>query len=321
MPALDGIRVVDLTRLLPGAYATHLLHRLGAQVIKVEDPHGGDGMRRFGQFFDRLNHGKQSVTLDLRAAEAASVLDALLGHADVIVDSFRPSTARRLRVDAATLRARHLQLICASITGFGRSGPRSDLAAHDINYQALAGLLQPPTPPGPLVADVGAAMEAAIGILAALLERQRTATGGIVEITIHDAARHWRQCPTTRDVEGACYALYETADGEWLALGALESKFWRRFCERIGRPEFVPLQHVRDVVALRELMRSKRRDEWLALFDGSDVCLTTVVGPADRADDEPVAAGPPLGADTEAVLAACGIDPDAQARLRQRGVI
>src|SRR4029453_16277257 len=163
MGSLNGVRVLDLTRLLPGAYATLLLADLGAEVIKIEDPRGGDGMRTMGSqpdgrnlYFERLNRNKRSVTLDLRKAQAAGVLDALAAHADVMVDSFRPSTARRLGVDPETIRSRHVHLVSASISGFGASGPYVERAAHDINYQALGGLLRPPTLPGPLVGDIGA---------------------------------------------------------------------------------------------------------------------------------------------------------------------
>src|SRR5213594_5168599 len=148
MRPLNGVRVLDLTRLLPGSYATLLLADLGADVVKVEDPRGGDGMRTLppledgrSVYFELLNRNKRSVTLDLRSPDAAAVLEALCAHADVIVDSFRPSTARRLGVDPAALRARHPHLVCASITGFGQNGPYAERAAHDINYQALAGLL------------------------------------------------------------------------------------------------------------------------------------------------------------------------------------
>src|SRR5262249_38176158 len=224
---LQGMRVLDLTRLLPGAYATLLLADLGADVIKVEDPRGGDGMRGLGarlkpppasggaSYCELLNRGKRSITLDLRASGAARVLDALLERADVVVDSFRPSTARRFGVDAASLRARHPRLICASISGFGGAGPYAETAAHDINYQALPRLLRPPAMPGPLVGDIGAALQTAIGILAAIIERQHTGYGGIVAVAIHDAALGWSMFPTSGDLASACYMLYETADGEW----------------------------------------------------------------------------------------------------------
>jgi len=309
----DGVRVVDLTRLLPGAYATLLLADLGADVIKIEDPRGGDGMRQTagGLFFDRLNRSKRSVTLDLRTAEARMVLDALLVRSDVVVDSFRPSTARRLGVDPPAVHARHPRLVCASITGFGSGGPRAEMAAHDINYQALAGTLTPPDLPGPLIGDIGAAMQVVIKILAALIERGRTGAGAIVDAPIFEAARTWAMLPSTRDLPSAPYNLYQTSDGKWLALGALESKFWTGFCERAGCATTASAEDVRAII------RTKTLDEWQRVFAGADVCLTPVL----PAEDVRAARAAALGADTDAVLEAAGIDAAERARLRERGVI
>lgn len=322
---LAGTRVLDLTRLLPGAYATLQLVDLGADVIKIEDPRGGDPMRAFdarlepARYFDTLNRGKKSVTLDLRSPDAPVVFDALLATSDVLVDSFRPSTAKRLRVDAEHVRAKHRRLICVSMIGFPRSDMRVEQAAHDINYQSLAGLLRPPRNPGPLVADIGAAMQATIAILAALVERQRSGVGATIDVPLADAARAWALFPSTADFESACYTIYETADRQWLALGALEEKFWRAFCDRLGRPDFIPLQHAREFDAVRSVMRTKTRDEWLAWFDGVDTCLTPVI---ERSTDASHSGnGPVLGADTDAVLAAAGVDEAARARLRSRAVI
>jgi crotonobetainyl-CoA:carnitine CoA-transferase CaiB-like acyl-CoA transferase len=377
MGPLDGVRVLDLTRLLPGAYATLLLADLGADVVKVEDPRGGDGMRslptsRHGPpYFALLNRNKRSVTLDLRSPDAPAVLDALCRHADVSVDSFRPSTARRLGVDAATLRSRHPHLVCASISGFGQSGPYVERAAHDINYQALAGLLfargssgprradqdplgagaaqVAPEMPGPLVGDIGAATRTALGILAALLQRVRTGVGSIVDVSIHEAAMAWTMFPSTDELANACYNIYETADGQWLALGALEPKFWIGFCERIGRPDLAPLQHAqgderaRVLQDVRAVMRGRTRDEWLARFAGADVCLSTI-HTLDEAAADPhvvdrglvsrvegavhvkaanvqVRSAPALGADTDDLLESAGIDAAERARLRAAGVI
>jgi crotonobetainyl-CoA:carnitine CoA-transferase CaiB-like acyl-CoA transferase len=336
---LDGVRVLDATRLLPGAYATLLLADLGADVVKLEDPRGGDGMRTLptaagrGSYFDALNRGKRSVTLDLRSPDAAGVLDALAARADVLVESFRPSTARRLGVDGATLIRRHPRLVCASMSGFGQAGDDAERAAHDINYQALAGLLRPPALPGPLIADIGAAMRTAISILAALFARQATGAGIIVESPIQDAAHSWAMFPTTAELASACYTLYETADGEWLALGALEPKFWRRFCERIDRADLAPLQHaqgaesVRLLDEVRRVMKTRTRDAWLAHFEGADVCLTPVLAPGAVqrhvavATNTAVRPAPALGADTDALLGEAGITADERARLRSRGVI
>jgi crotonobetainyl-CoA:carnitine CoA-transferase CaiB-like acyl-CoA transferase len=353
---LDEVRVLDLTRLLPGAYATLLLADLGADVVKVEDPRGGDGMRTLpplasgrNVYFEALNRNKRSITLDLRSPDAAAVLAALAARSDVVVDSFRPSTARRLGVDAKTLRAQHPRLVCASISGFGQSGPYEERAAHDINYQALAGLLRPPALPGPLIGDIGAAMQTALGILAALIQRDRTGAGSFVDVSIHEAAMAWSMFPTTGDLASACYTVYETADAQWLALGALEPKFWAGFCERIERPELTRRQHahgeeraqvLRDV---REVMRARTRDEWLVRFEGADVCLTTIYKPDEVAADPHVTArgtvasvaeithvtppggevrsAPALGAHTDEVLEAAGIDTDQRARLRAASVI
>jgi crotonobetainyl-CoA:carnitine CoA-transferase CaiB-like acyl-CoA transferase len=353
---LDGVRVLDLTRLLPGAYATLLLADLGADVVKVEDPRGGDGMRTLPPltggrniYFEALNRNKRSVTLNLRAPESAAVLRALAERSDVVVDSFRPSTARRLGVDASTLRTRLPRLVCASISGFGQSGPYVERAAHDINYQALSGLLRPPSLPGPLIGDIGAAMQTALRILAALLQRGRTGEGAALDVSIHEAAMAWSMCPTTGDLANACYTVYETGDGHWLALGALEPKFWAGFCERIGRPDLTPLQHAegeeraRVLREVREIVRGCTRDEWLARFADADVCLTTIYKPDEVAADPHVAArgvmtsvsgvtcvtppggevrrAPALGADTDAILDAAGIGAEERERLRAAGVI
>jgi crotonobetainyl-CoA:carnitine CoA-transferase CaiB-like acyl-CoA transferase len=356
MRPLDQVRVLDLTRLLPGAYATLLLADLGADVVKVEDPRGGDGMRTLpplasgrNVYFEALNRNKRSITLDLRSPDAAAVLAALAARSDVVVDSFRPSTARRLGVDANTLRAQHPRLVCASISGFGKSGPYEERAAHDINYQALAGLLRPPALPGPLIGDIGAAMQTAIGILAALVQRDRTDAGSFVDVSIHEAAMAWSMFPVTGDLASACYTVYETADGEWLALGALEPKFWAGFCERIGRPDLTRRQHAQGderaqvLNDVRSVMRTRSRDAWLALFAGADVCLTTIYKPDEVAADPHVTArgtvasvagithvtppggevrpAPALGAHTDEVLEAAGIDAAQRVRLRAAHVI
>ena len=330
MQPLDGIHVLDLTRLLPGAYATLLLADLGADVVKVEDPHGGDTMRtlRGGpvNYFEPLNRGKRSVTLDLRSPDAAAVLDALIPTADVLAESFRPSTARRLGVDAATLRARHPRLICASISGFGLSGPYTEKAAHDLNYQALAGLLRPPALPGPLIGDIGSAHQTALAITAALVERSRTGAGSAIEISIHEAALAWSIFPTTADLAQARYNMYETSDGRWLAMGGLEPKFWAGFYERLGLPSTATEQDV------RERMRTRSHDAWLAHFDGADVCLTTIYRPEEIAADPHIVArgampgrdgrpAPALGAHTDDVLESAGIDAVQRTRLRAAGVI
>jgi alpha-methylacyl-CoA racemase len=322
---LDGVRVIDLTRLLPGAFGTLLLADLGAEVVKVEDPRGGDPARTMpplaggvSVYFTLLNRNKKSVTLDLRSPRARPVLDALLAEADVLIESFRPQTSRRLGVDAAALRSRHPRLIHASLTGFGQTGPYVERAAHDINYEALSGILtatrppdRPPEVPRTLIGDIGAAMHGAAGILAALYARERTGRGAAVDVAIHEAALAWLLFPAACDLvaggrddprhlpiygRDACYNVYRAADGRYLALGALEPKFWRAFCERIGRPDLVPQQDAQGdaqaaaVDEVRRLIASKPRDEWLDLFAGVDVCLSPVNSVEEALADPQLAA-------------------------------
>ena len=341
---LDGIRVLDLTRLLPGAYATLLLADLGCDVIKIEDPAGGDPMRRLSlttharTYFERVNRGKRSVTLDLRSPNAAPIVDALIRSADVLVESFRPSTARRLGVDAVALRQRHPRLIHAAISGFGQSGPYVEKAAHDLNYQALAGAVRPPRVPDQLVGDIGSAMTAALQITAALVTRERTGEGRALDISIHEAALPWAMFPRADEFPPARYNLYETADGEWLALGALEDKFWTAFCRRLGLPSTAGVDDV------RAALRTRTRTEWLAYFAGDDVCLTAVHAIADVTADPhvvareavqtldgvvhatgpskaPIRSAPALGEHTDEVLNALGIDDSQRRHLRHAGVI
>jgi crotonobetainyl-CoA:carnitine CoA-transferase CaiB-like acyl-CoA transferase len=383
MRPLEGVRVLDLTRLLPGAYATLQLADLGADVIKIEDPRGGDNARHMpplakgtSVFFQILNRNKRSMTLDLRSPESPAILDALIARADVVVDSFRPRTARRLGVDPAALLARHPRLVCASISGFGQGGPYVDRAAHDINYEALVGLLmlgaRPPSGSGRavprvprlLIGDIGAALNTVAGILATLFQRERTGAGGVVDVSIHEAALAWMLFPSARSLvaggredpnelpltgENACYNIYETKDREWLALGALEPKFWAGFCERIERPDLATRQNAtgeeraRVLGEVREIMRSRTRDEWLARFADADVCLTAVNTLDEALADPHLAArgilaresgttyftmpgvtvkpAPALSADTDTILEEAGVGATERARLRAAGVL
>jgi crotonobetainyl-CoA:carnitine CoA-transferase CaiB-like acyl-CoA transferase len=399
---LHGTRVLDLTRLLPGSYATLMLADLGADVLKLEDPRGGDHARQLpplaggtSAYFTVLNRNKRSMTLNLRAPEAAGILDRLVPSYDVVVDSFRPGTARRLGVDAGAMQRRNPRVICASITGFGQTGPYAERAAHDINYEALAGLLslagREPVVPGLLIGDIGAAYQATTQILAALFSRERTraaaVTGvpeatassgvpgvpGVIDVSIHDAALQWMVFPAARWLvdgaaedprqiplrgEAAHYNVYETSDGRWLALGALEEKFWVAFCDRVGRPDLARLHDVpgedqsRALAEVRALMRTRTRDEWQAHFADIDACLTPVYSLDEALSDPHVAArggvirqdgvtyigsppsagegvpgaslirpAPSLGAHTDDVLETLGIQADERAALRARGVI
>jgi crotonobetainyl-CoA:carnitine CoA-transferase CaiB-like acyl-CoA transferase len=371
---LDGVRVLDLTRLLPGSYATLMLADLGADVIKIEDPKGGDHARQMpplangtSVYFTVLNRNKRSLALNLRAPEASGILDLLVPRCDVVIDSFRPKTATRLGVDVAAIRRRNPRAICASITGFGKTGPYADRAAHDINYEALAGLLSlssaEPKVPGLLMGDIGAAFQATSQITAALFMRERTGESSDIDVSIHEAALQWMVFPSARELvrgadadprqlplrgEAARYNVFQTSDGKWLALGALEAKFWTGFCERIGRADLAALHDVpgdeqsRALAEVRALMRAKTRDEWLAEFAEVDVCLTPIYSLDEALRDphviarglvteidgvtyvgagRPVRPAPALGADTDEILAALGLSAGERARLREHGVV
>jgi alpha-methylacyl-CoA racemase len=321
---LTNVRVLDFTRLVPGAFATLMLAEMGAEVIKIEDPRGGDPMRHFPPLLDGrgvydllLNRGKKSVALDLRAPGSAGVLDGLVARADIVVESFRPAAAKRLGVSAEQLRRQHPRLIHCSITGYGQTGPYADRPGHDLNYVALSGVLsldrpEPTALPRMFLADVGGgAMSSVIGILAALYGRQRTGVGASIDLSMHEAALYWLMLPAARELldQGpratgelpvfgahACYNVYETRDGVQVALGALEPKFWRAFCRAIGREDLVSRQlsdgddQAQVIAEIRRILATRTRDEWLAFFDGHDVAITAVNGPAEALSDPHVAA-------------------------------
>ena len=270
-----------MSRLLPGAFCTHILRELGAEVTKIEPP-GGDPLRRLAPiaadgnsvFHHLLNQGKTSIELDLRSSEGRARLDAMLETHDVLVDNFRAATAKRLGLDRDAIRAAHPRLIHCSITGYGQDSSDADRAGHDINFVAEAGLLSfdvtgrtAPAMPRMFMADVGGgAMSAVIGILAALVGRSAQVGRGFspgipgahVDISMHHASLYWLMLPAARllvkdvpagapdlptDGSFACYNVYECADGKWIALGALEEHFWARFCDRIGHLEWAGLQY------------------------------------------------------------------------------
>jgi alpha-methylacyl-CoA racemase len=322
-PPLTGIRVVDFTRLLPGAFATLMLAELGAEVIKVEDPNGGDPMRRLppllhgrGIYDWLLNRGKKSVALDLRRPDNAPLVQRLVASADVVVESFRPGTARRLGVSAEQLRAARPQLIHCAITGYGQTGPYAERPGHDLNYVSLSGLLAADRPrgelPGMFIADVGGgAMTAVIAILGALVGRERQGIGASLDVSMHDACLYWVMLPAARHLvpggenaageiptfgKHASYNVYRTRDDRWIALGALEEKFWTAFCTAIGRPDLAA-RHATgeaDQAALiddmRALFATRTRDEWLARLPGRDTCVTPVNSPAEALQDPHVVA-------------------------------
>lgn len=267
MRPLDGLAVLDLTRLLPGAAATQLLANYGAEVIKIEAPGVGDYARHMpplidgeGAVFRASNRGKRSVALDLKNPRDAEAFRRMAAGADVLIEGFRPGVMRRLGLDYEALRPLNERLIYASLTGYGQSGPYAAQAGHDVNYLALGGLLgltgpeDAPAIPGAQVADLaGGALQAVIGILLALEARHRTGRGQHVDVAMLDGVAWLMTLPlavysatghsperarTTLSGRYACYNLYRAREGRWLAVGALEPKFWAALCQRLGCPEF-----------------------------------------------------------------------------------
>ena len=277
--ALEGIRVLDLTRLLPGGFCSLLFADAGADVIKVEDTKAGDYIRWSPPYYgseeqDRLgtrsalylalNRGKRSIRLDLKSDAGREAFLRLARDADVVLESFRPRVLDRLGCGWATLHELNPRLVMCSITGYGQTGPNRDRAGHDTNYLALAGLLGltgqadgPPVQAAGQIADLGGgALMAAFGVLAALMRRERTGEGQYVDVSMTDGALSWLAMAAaqylcdgrvprrgTEPLNGgiACYLPYEAADG-WVSCGALEPQFWRAFCEGVGRPDLVEHQ-------------------------------------------------------------------------------
>jgi crotonobetainyl-CoA:carnitine CoA-transferase CaiB-like acyl-CoA transferase len=286
---LAGHLVVDFARQLPGPYASRELLRLGARVVKVEEP-GGEPMRAsVPTWYEALNAGKEVVECDLKGSGLA-IAQELCDQADVIFDGFRPGAFERLG-----LRAPERAVYCA-ITGFGNDGRHARRAGHDLNYMGWAGALADTAPgiPPVQVADLAAgALGAVVEILAALLERQQTGAGRRITISMthgsHRLVAHrLGEDPVPRLLTGGvpCYAIYATADGRFLTVAALEPKFWQRLCELLGREDLVSRQF--DPQAADELgavISNRTLVEWLELFDGEDVCAGPVSTLAEAATE------------------------------------
>jgi alpha-methylacyl-CoA racemase len=304
---LRGVLVVDFTRYLPGPFASRELLRHGARVVRVETP-DGDPLRSVAPGWDAaLNAGKESVVWDFERDPGLG--PALAARADVVLEGFRPGVADRLGVGASALPK---SVVYCSVTGFGAGSLR---AGHDLNYAGWAGLLADtaPTLPPVQIADIaGGSLFAVVEILAALLERQRSGTGAQIVVSMthnaHRLAAHRLRGEPERTLTGglACYRTYETADGRFLTLTAVESKFWRRLCELIGRLDVVDRHYEEDQEALAAelatIFRSRPLSEWLDVFEGEDVMAGPVATLAEASEwlGEPAPTGqaPALGEHT-----------------------
>ena len=310
--ALTGIRVLDLSRLLPGPFLTMILADMGADVVKVEDPKLGDYLRAFppakggmsGRFL-AVNRGKRSIALDLKDPAANSVFLAMVEQADVVVESFRPGVMAKLGLGYDALAARNPKIVLCSISGFGQTGPYADRAGHDLGYIALAGVLAmnggvagaAPSMPGVQIADLaGGALWGATAILGALVGRHRTGNGAHLDISMTEGALALlaaelgnQDCgakPTrgTETLNGAlaCYAIYATKDERYLAVGALEPKFWIALNTAIGRPPNVaevlgkPAEQARTRAELAAIFATKTCAEWTEILGKHDCCVEVV---------------------------------------------
>ncbi len=320
---LAGVRVLDLSRLLPGGFATMVLADLGAAVDKVEPPFGGDYLRALPPHVDGLNaafrvlhRGKRSVAIDLKREEGRAVLLDLLPRYDVLLESFRPGVLSSWGLGHETLLERHPSLVLCALSGYGQQGPLSGRAGHDLNFLARSGVLgavwdeesEPPPPPPMQAADVGGALYAVAGVLAALAERERTGRGRLLDVSLCEAsagfgllalAFAWAapSFGARAMLSGglAPYGVYRTADGGAVALAALEPKFWRRFCEASGfegsMEDLLPGPHQ---ASLKERLRAhfalRDRAEWERLAEEADCCLEPVLRPEESPTDRQHAA-------------------------------
>jgi crotonobetainyl-CoA:carnitine CoA-transferase CaiB-like acyl-CoA transferase len=277
MQPLTGLTVADLTRYLPGPFASRELQRLGARVVKIEPPDGDPTRHTNPGVYEALNAGKEIASWDARSEPPP----AALLEADVVLEGFRPAVWERLGVELPD------RTILCSITGFGRDGPRARQAGHDLNYLGYAGALADTAPalPPVQVADLAAGAQAAvIEILAALLERGRTGDGRHIVVSMthgshHLVAHRLAGEPIPRLLTGgaACYCIYETADGRHLTVAALEPKFWLRLCELVERPDLAGRAFDPELPQLEELFRTKPLAAWLALLEHEDTCVGPVL--------------------------------------------
>ena len=374
---LEGLKVVELAGMGPAPFACMLLADAGADVIRLERPPGRPSADS-GSHWDLLTRGRPSVGIDLKAPGAAEVVLDLTAQADVLVEGFRPGVAERLGIGPDECWARNARLVYGRMTGWGQQGPLAEAAGHDVDYIALAGALwpigragQPPVPPLNLVGDFGGGgLVLAFGVLAAVLEARQSGQGQVVDAAMVDGAAAlmtmtyafaarglWRQERGVNllDTGAHFYEVYETADGGWFAVGAIEPKFYAELLRGLGLAgEPLPDQMDRaHWPGMKErfaaVFRTRTRAEWAAVFQGTDACAAPVLspweapdhphnaargtfvevdgvvqpGPAPRFSRTPSVAGRPSppGADTDRALAAWGVDPGTIASLRTGGVL
>ena len=388
---LQGIRILDLTRLYPGPLGTMMLADMGADVIKIEDMNAPDYMRFYPPYiesesagFIAVNRSKRSLALNLKSQKGIGIFLDLLKTADIVIEQFRPGVLDELGIGYEAAKTVKPDIIYVSITGYGQDGPYANVAAHDINFIGFAGILAAtgtassgPVLPAPQLGDVaGGAYMSIIACLSALWSRGRSGRGQQVDVSMLDGVlplmtlqmAHY-QATKTAMVPGdpplsgglACYGAYACACGRYIALGLLEAKFWKIFCDMAGHPEWIEKHLVmgEEAESLREeiaaLFKTKTRDEWIAQAKNLDVCLTPVLDLMDVENDPqlqarrmiyeethpvcgrikgigvplkfsdthacPSGPSPALGEDTKSLLQEIGYTKEKIEALRREGII
>ncbi len=318
--ALSGVRALDLSMNLPGPYMTWLMALLGAEVLKVENPQGGDyaralAGRKNSPYFNAVNRNKKSLALNLKHPRGRDIFLKLLDYYDVVVEGFRPGTMEQFGLSYHEVSKVNPRIIYVSISGYGQDGPYRLRAGHDINYLALAGILGMTGSrdgdlalPGIQVADLaGGSLMALVGLLAALFQRERTGEGQFVDTSMFHGSFSLatmvfagvdqgleEPLPGKMLLNGRfpCYGLYRTSDGGYMSLGALEYKFWENFCRAVGREDLVPEQFggPETIAALQEIFASRSRAEWIEFLKHVDACCEPVLTLDEAAESDLVAA-------------------------------
>ncbi|HEX6109694.1 MAG TPA: CaiB/BaiF CoA-transferase family protein [Ktedonobacteraceae bacterium] len=321
---LSGVRVLDLSRLLPGAYASQMLADYGADVIKIEEPGSGDYGRfmppqlagGMSLYFVAINRNKRSMTLNLKAPEGREIFLRMVRQADVVLESFRPGVMDRLGLGYEQLKEAHPGIVYCAISGYGQDGPYRLRAGHDLNYAGYAGLLdynrgprgEPAMPPTQLGDLAGGSFMAVIGIMTALFGRTQSGEGRMIDVSMTEgvmsllpltatAYLNTGEAPqpgrTALDGGLPCYNMYETQDGKHITLAALEYKFWHTFCTRIGHLELLPFhtpvgpgEREKAIDMLRAIFKTKTRDEWLVELAEIDACVGPVYSIDEALNDQ-----------------------------------
>jgi alpha-methylacyl-CoA racemase len=321
---LQGLKILDFTTLLPGPYATMMLADMGSEVLRVVSGTRIDltalmppfiGPEKLSAVLACLGRGKKAMTLNLKDPRAVKIVHRLLAEYTVVIEQFRPGVMARFGLDYPTLQADHPALIYCSLTGYGQTGPLADRAGHDINYLARSGLMSysgkkdtGPVLTGMQIADLAAgSYNAIIGLLAAVIHRQNTGEGQYLDVAMTDGVMAFNAIAGASFLAdggepgreghllngGSLYDFYETKDGQYLSFGGLEPQFFAAFCRAIDRPDLIPGQVIttdfpKIKQEVREIIRSKTREEWLETFKTQDACLEPVLSLAEALSEPQV---------------------------------